>query len=73
MAFSKDFETFYQTNNDKSRMCCGDGEHVAYSVDTWDLVGGYTVMVSAGSLLDMAVWRHIWDTQVFLLLWFELH
>lgn len=69
-AFVREFDSFYQASTWKSKMFCKDGEHVAYSVDTWESPGGYTVMVPAGTLVDLAVWRHIWDTKVAILVTF---
>lgn len=67
MAFVKDFETFQQTGNEWR----GAGaELVTSSVDSWERAAAYLVITSTLPLSDRAVWRHVWDGQVELLITF---
>ena len=67
MAFVKDFETFQQTGNEWRG---AGGELVTCSVDSWERAAAYLVISSTLPLSDRAVWRHVWDGQVELLITF---
>ena len=67
MAFVKDFETFQQTGNEWRG---AGGELVTSSVDSWERAAAYLVITSTLPLSDRAVWRHVWDGQVELLITF---
>ena len=66
MAFVKDFEAFQQNGNEWR----GTSELVTCSVDSWEKAGAYLVITSSLPLSDRAVWRHVWDSQVELLITF---
>ena len=66
MAFVKDFEAFQQNGNEWR----GTSELVTCSVDSWEKAGAYLVINSSLPLSDRAVWRHVWDSQVELLITF---
>ena len=70
LAFVRDFETLQQMESEGRGMRNDNRDLVICSVDSWEKAAAYLVITSALPLSDRAVWRHVWDSQVELLITF---
>ena len=70
LAFVRDYEALQRLEAEGRAVRANTRELVTCSVDSWEEAAAYLVIMSPLPLSDRAVWRHVWDSQVELLITF---